>query len=72
MGEFCLLYLLCMLPFPVPQTLYKHRFPKPLAITEPVPELGVQILNKKVGAAATGFYDKICQHTCAIMKELMP
>jgi hypothetical protein len=22
MGEFCLLYLLCMLPFPVPQTLY--------------------------------------------------
>jgi hypothetical protein len=22
MGEFCLLYLLCMLPFPVPQTIY--------------------------------------------------
>jgi hypothetical protein len=24
MGEFCLLYLLCMLLFPVPQTLYMH------------------------------------------------
>jgi hypothetical protein len=24
MGEFCLLYLLCMLPFPVPQTLYSR------------------------------------------------